>query len=100
MKKKWKRLAAFLAVVALGAGNHVLFALDQKETKNSLENGASIEAVADAAAETEKKQEGLVSENATENTVVSVPGKVENKIESPKIGGGGRAERQKRALKI
>lgn len=100
MKKKWKRLAVLLAVVVIGAGNHVLFALDQKETKGSLENGASTEAVAEnAAAETEKNQEGLVSERTTENTAASDPEKTEDKAKLPKIGGG-RAERQKRALKI
>nr|WP_288231446.1 InlB B-repeat-containing protein [uncultured Anaerostipes sp.] len=99
MKKKWKRLAVFLALVVIGTGNHVLFALDQKETKDSSENGVSTEAVAaDAVTGTEKHQEGLVNERTTENMAASVSEKIEGKARLPEIGGG-RAKRQKRALK-
>ena len=89
MKKKWKRLAVFLALVVIGTGNHVLFALDQKETKDSSENGVSTEAVAaDAVTGTEKHQEGLVNERTTENMAASVSEKIEGKARLPEIGGG------------
>ncbi|MBS7008456.1 hypothetical protein [Anaerostipes sp.] len=90
MKRRWKRLAVFLAVVVLGAGNHVLFAVEEKETKQGLENGMETESSMAVDAESEKMKEEEKSETTAE-VLAPVPyEQTENQTELPEIGGGGK----------